>query len=246
MAERLRLGEGVRAGLLHILERWDGNGGAHGLAGDDIALSARFSAVATQAVIFDRLGGPDAALEMVRQDKLDLLRRAVLLHDLGRVAISSSVWEQPRALTAIQWEQVCCEHERRRQTKKVMAGLLACGAVRGDGGGLVLRCRPAGGGTKPPRGALVEDCRAERGGKGAAKIASGVGREDERWARCPLPLTCRKLRRRLQNRGSEPVSGRAWGIPAYRPGGVRHIGSMIPILALVRNVRRRAPIAPAG
>src|SRR6266704_549545 len=36
-----------------------------------------------------------------------------------------------------------------------MAGLLACGAERGDGGGLVLRCRPAGGGIKPPRGALV-------------------------------------------------------------------------------------------
>ncbi len=196
MAERLRLGEGVRTGLLHILERWDGNGGAHGLAGDDIALSARFSAVATQAVIFDRLGGPDAAVEMVRrraggwfdpavartfeavgndllqglaeadvwaevlevepqparwipqaqlddiarvfadmvdlktpftlghsadvarlvemaagqmrlpQDNVDLLRRAALLHDLGRVAISSSVWEQPRALTSIQWEQV--------------------------------------------------------------------------------------------------------------------------------------------
>ena len=47
----------------------------------------------------------------------------------------------------------------------MMAGLLACGAERGDGGGLVLRCRPAGGGIKPPRGALVSDCRAERRGK---------------------------------------------------------------------------------
>jgi len=35
-----------------------------------------------------------------------------------------------------------------------MAGLLAYGAERGDGGGLVLRCRPAGGDIKPPRGAL--------------------------------------------------------------------------------------------
>jgi HD-GYP domain-containing protein (c-di-GMP phosphodiesterase class II) len=67
MAERLRLGAGVRAGLLHSMERWDGRGGAYGLAGDDIALPARLTAVATQAVIFDRLGGPDAAVEMVRR-----------------------------------------------------------------------------------------------------------------------------------------------------------------------------------
>jgi HD-GYP domain-containing protein (c-di-GMP phosphodiesterase class II) len=67
MAERLRLGEGVRQGVFHGLERWDGKSNAHGLAGEDIALPARLSAVATQAVIFDRLSGPDAAAEMVRR-----------------------------------------------------------------------------------------------------------------------------------------------------------------------------------
>src|ERR671923_5493 len=61
MAERLRLGEGVRAGLFHSLERWDGEGEAHGLAGDDVALPARLTVVAAQAVIFDRLGGPHPA-----------------------------------------------------------------------------------------------------------------------------------------------------------------------------------------
>jgi HD-GYP domain-containing protein (c-di-GMP phosphodiesterase class II) len=196
MADRLRLGAGVRMGLLHSMERWDGRGEAYGLAADDIALPARFTALATQAVIFDRLGGPDAAVEMVRRraggwfdpavaetferagaevlhrlaeadvwtevldaepqparriprtqlddvahafadmvdlmtpftlghsagvaqlvgeaarllrvpvDDADLLRRAALLHDLGRVAISSSVWEKPRTLTSTQWEQV--------------------------------------------------------------------------------------------------------------------------------------------
>src|SRR6266511_3400835 len=61
---------------------------------------------------------------------------------------------------------------------RLMAGLLACGAVRGDGGGLVLRCRPAGGGIKPPRGALAEDCRAERRGKrrGDDRVRCGSGR----------------------------------------------------------------------
>lgn len=34
------------------------------------------------------------------------LRRAALFHDLGRVAVSSSVWEKPVALSAAEWEQV--------------------------------------------------------------------------------------------------------------------------------------------
>jgi hypothetical protein len=67
MAERLALGAGVRLGLRHSVERWDGKGDAYRLAGDDIALPARVSVVATQAVIFDRLGGPDAAVEMARR-----------------------------------------------------------------------------------------------------------------------------------------------------------------------------------
>jgi putative nucleotidyltransferase with HDIG domain len=196
MADRLGLGGGVGLGLRHGMERWDGKGDAYRLAGDDIALPARVSVVATQAVIFDRLGGPEAAVEMARRraggwfdpavaerfarvgtdvlgrlaeadvwaevleaeprpvrripaERLDdvarafadmvdlltpftlghsagvarladeaarllrlpdgdadLLRRAALLHDLGRVAISGGVWEKPGPLTSTQWEQV--------------------------------------------------------------------------------------------------------------------------------------------
>jgi HD-GYP domain-containing protein (c-di-GMP phosphodiesterase class II) len=196
LAERLGLSAAVQQGLFHAVETWDGKHGAYGLAGDDIALPARFSTVATQAVIFDRLGGPDAAVEMARRraggwfdpavadtfvrvgadilrslaeadvwvevtarepepvrrlptarldevaaafadmvdlktpftlghstgvaalasmtatqvglgaDSVDSLRRAALLHDLGRVAVSNAVWEKPGALTTSQWEQV--------------------------------------------------------------------------------------------------------------------------------------------
>ncbi|MGI8876601.1 MAG: HD domain-containing phosphohydrolase [Egibacteraceae bacterium] len=196
LAERLGLGGGVRNGLYHAVETWNGRHGAHGLAGDEIALPARFSAVATQVVIFDRLGGPEAALEMVHRraggwfdpaiaevfarvgpevlasladvdvwvevaaaeprparrvpagrldavaaafaDMVDLktpftlnhssqvaelavsaaealglsageverLRRAALLHDLGRVAVPNAVWEKPGSLTTRDWEQV--------------------------------------------------------------------------------------------------------------------------------------------
>jgi HD-GYP domain-containing protein (c-di-GMP phosphodiesterase class II) len=196
MAERLHLGEGVCAGLRQGLERWDGRSGPYGLAGDDIPLPARFAALATQVILFDRLAGPEAALDMVRSrasgwfdpdvaatfvavgpqvlaqlaevdvwtevleseprpvrcipatgiddaarvfaDMVDLkspdtlghstavaelavaaarrlglgdqavatVHRAGLLHDLGRVAVSNAIWEQPRPLTAVQWEQV--------------------------------------------------------------------------------------------------------------------------------------------
>lgn len=37
---------------------------------------------------------------------LTALRHAGLVHDLGRVAISNAVWEQPRALTETQWDAV--------------------------------------------------------------------------------------------------------------------------------------------
>jgi HD-GYP domain-containing protein (c-di-GMP phosphodiesterase class II) len=196
LAERLGLGPGVRDGLYQSFERWDGKGTPQGLAGDDICLPARLAEVAHQAVIFDRLGGPEAALAMVRRraggwfdpslaatftrvgagildevgsgdvweavlevepeprrtigtegldglaralgDMVDLkspyllghssevaalseraavalgfgpeavtdLRRAALLHDLGRVAVSNRIWEQPTALGRTEWERV--------------------------------------------------------------------------------------------------------------------------------------------
>jgi putative nucleotidyltransferase with HDIG domain len=34
------------------------------------------------------------------------LRRAALLHDLGRVAVSNRIWEKPAALSTTEWERV--------------------------------------------------------------------------------------------------------------------------------------------
>jgi hypothetical protein len=67
LAERLGLGPGVRDGLYQSFERWDGKGTPQGLATEDICLPARLAEVAHQAVIFDRLGGPEGAVEMVRR-----------------------------------------------------------------------------------------------------------------------------------------------------------------------------------
>jgi HD-GYP domain-containing protein (c-di-GMP phosphodiesterase class II) len=196
MARRLGLGTGVQRGMNEIYERWDGKGNPRKLPGDDIALPARFAQVASQAVLFDRLGGSELASEVIRRragtaldpsiadtflrhgrellaeitsadasiavietepeprrwiaeprldevarafaDLVDLkspfmhghsvgvselaeaaaanlsltevevvcVRRAGLLHDLGRAGVPNGIWDKPGPLTAIEWEQV--------------------------------------------------------------------------------------------------------------------------------------------
>lgn len=103
LAERVGLGPAVRQGLFHATESWDGRHSAYKLKGDDIALPARFSAVATQAVIFDRLGGPDAAVEMARQRAGGMFDPAVadtFVHvgaDVLRALASQDVWDEVTA-----------------------------------------------------------------------------------------------------------------------------------------------------
>jgi HD-GYP domain-containing protein (c-di-GMP phosphodiesterase class II) len=231
MAERLRLGDEVRTALFHNIERWDGKGEPQALAGEDIAEAARITQVATQAVIFDRLGGAAAAVDVVRRrsggwfdpqvagafdrvghdvlghlgqadvwtevlaaepepvrriperdfddvagafaDLVDLktpftlghssgvadlaeraagtlrfaevevteIRRAALLHDLGRVAVSTRVWEKPGQLTATDWEGIrlhAYHSERvlaRSGTLRPLARLAGMHHERQDGSG---------------------------------------------------------------------------------------------------------------
>ena len=45
-----------------------------------------------------------------------------------------------------------------------------------------------------------------------------------------------KAVRRCRNQDRPIVLGSAWGKPVYCPGGIRHIGSMNPIKALLWNV----------
>lgn len=193
LATRLGLGPDIASALYQNLERWDGSGTPKGLAGQEIALATRIAEVATQAVIFDALGGPSAVEAAFRKrrggwldpelvglfdqelladlatidvwqetldaepephcripeqeldelartfaDFVDLkspylfghstgvaalvdeaaktlrlgdaeraaVRRAALLHDLGRVAVPTGVWERPGRLRRSDWEQV--------------------------------------------------------------------------------------------------------------------------------------------
>jgi HD-GYP domain-containing protein (c-di-GMP phosphodiesterase class II) len=65
-AMRLGLGPQVSDGLQHVFERWDGGGSPAGIAGEEIALSARIVVVADMVESFRRLGGVAAAIDAAR------------------------------------------------------------------------------------------------------------------------------------------------------------------------------------
>ncbi|MEX1135194.1 MAG: HD domain-containing phosphohydrolase [Acidimicrobiia bacterium] len=231
LAERLDLDPGVLSGVYEVFERWDGSGVPQGLAGTEIGLPARLGELAHQVVIFDRIGGPDAAIEMARQragswfdpeacavfadvggellseiatadvwqlvldvepdsivripewrldavarafadmidlktpftlrhsaevgdlaaaaaeelalepGEVDVIRRAGMLHDIGRAGVSNAVWEKPSALHSADWEKVRLHPyftERvlsRSATLQPLARVAGMHHERQDGGG---------------------------------------------------------------------------------------------------------------
>ena len=71
-------------------------------------------------------------------------------------------------------------------------------------------------------------------GKGAARSRQvGVGKMSD--GRESSAVDVSKVVRRCRNQGRPIVLGSAWGLPVYCPGGIRHIGSMIPTKALLWN-----------
>lgn len=66
LADRLGLGDDVRAGVEQSYARWDGRGVPRELSGEGLALSARIAHVAEACEVFQRTAGVEAAVEMVR------------------------------------------------------------------------------------------------------------------------------------------------------------------------------------
>jgi HD-GYP domain-containing protein (c-di-GMP phosphodiesterase class II) len=243
MTRRLGLGTGVQHGLNEIYERWDGKGNPRKMSGEDIALPARFAQVASQALLFDRLGGLDLASKVIRQragsaldpsiadtfvrhgrellaeitsadasiaiietephrliaegrldevarafadmvdlkspfmhghsvgvselaeaaaanlshteDELVCVRRAGLLHDLGRTGVPNGIWDKPGPLSATEWEQVRLHpyySERILSRSTALASLAPLAGMyheRQDGSGYFRQA------TMIPRGACV-------------------------------------------------------------------------------------------
>jgi len=66
-ARRLGLSKGVQRGLHEVFEWWNGKGAPQGLKGEEIALVGRVAYVGGTAAEHDVLGGPEIAIEAVRQ-----------------------------------------------------------------------------------------------------------------------------------------------------------------------------------
>src|SRR5712691_3409430 len=67
LARRLGFGESLIACLGQVYERWDGKGLPRKLKGEQVALAVQLVTLAQDAVVWTRIGGPDAAVATVRK-----------------------------------------------------------------------------------------------------------------------------------------------------------------------------------
>jgi HD-GYP domain-containing protein (c-di-GMP phosphodiesterase class II) len=67
LARRLGFRESLIICLGQVYERWDGKGLPHKLKGDQVALAVQVVTLAQDAVVWSRIGGPDAAVATVRK-----------------------------------------------------------------------------------------------------------------------------------------------------------------------------------
>ena len=67
LADRMGFDPSLSACLGQIYERWDGHGLPRGLAGEAIAPAVMLVALAQDAVIWDRIGGPEAAVTTINK-----------------------------------------------------------------------------------------------------------------------------------------------------------------------------------
>ena len=66
-ARRLGLPPEVQRSVYHVYEEWRGGGVPAGLAGDDLPVGSRLARLAGIAVLFDTVGGVEAAVDAVRR-----------------------------------------------------------------------------------------------------------------------------------------------------------------------------------
>lgn len=77
-ARRLGLPPDVQRGLYHVFEWFNGKGAPAKLKGEEIPLPARLARVAGLAVFFDRLGGPELAVDALRDRSGGLIDPAIV------------------------------------------------------------------------------------------------------------------------------------------------------------------------
>jgi HD-GYP domain-containing protein (c-di-GMP phosphodiesterase class II) len=77
-ARRLGLPDSLQRALYEIHEWWQGGGAPRGLEGEEIALPARIARVASDAALFDDIGGPELAADALRRRAGGMLDPAIV------------------------------------------------------------------------------------------------------------------------------------------------------------------------
>src|SRR4029450_149134 len=75
-------------------------------------------------------GSAAARLNLAPRDVL-AVRRAALIHDVGRVAVGTSIWNKPTALTADEWEHVRLHAYHTERVLSRSAALTKLGSIAG-------------------------------------------------------------------------------------------------------------------
>jgi HD-GYP domain-containing protein (c-di-GMP phosphodiesterase class II) len=77
-ARRIGLGDGVRRAVYEVQEWWNGGGAPRGLKAEEISLSARIARAATDAALFNDLGGADLAVDALTRRSGGMLDPAIV------------------------------------------------------------------------------------------------------------------------------------------------------------------------
>jgi HD-GYP domain-containing protein (c-di-GMP phosphodiesterase class II) len=221
LADRLGLGPGVVEALGHAYERWDGRGLPDGLSGPEIPAAIRVVVVARDAVLWHRLAGSSAAMDVLARRRGRAYDPAVVdaVRAVGiPISDGPAVWEEvlagepepvlrvsalglDRALTAVadfaDLRSTWTRGRAARVAATARAAATACGLPASDIATLT-------------RAALVADV-------GAVGVPSGL------WERRgPLALDDTE-RVRLHSYLSERVLGRCPGLrPVAALAGAHH------------------------
>ncbi len=92
-------------------ERWDGRGWPGELEGEEVPLASRLAHVAEFIEVANRMGGAELAAEAgtrlgLGEADVRLIRRAGLVHGLGRLGVSNAILDKRGPLGAGEWERV--------------------------------------------------------------------------------------------------------------------------------------------
>lgn len=109
LAGRLGLADSLVVCLGQLYERWDGKGRPRGLKGDEVAPAVQVVSLAQDAVVWARIGGPDAAVATVRKRGGGAYHPGMAEHFCARgAAILAGMDEEPT------WEMVLALEPGRR------------------------------------------------------------------------------------------------------------------------------------